>query len=526
MPQTAQADIVFLNRDDNIVVAARNLARGERIRVGQTEIELRDDVRLGHKIAWTGIDRDQPVRKYGQVIGFTTQSVEPGEWVHCHNLVNGESARDYAAATEVPPPPAPITDRTFQGFRRLGGKAGTRNYIAVISTVNCSASVSQYIARRFDTALLKDYPHIDGVVAFKHEGGCAMQFGGQRHQMLNRVLGGIARHPNIGAFLLVGLGCEQGAMGYLIEDQRLMQIAPLPGGVAGASADGGGNGRPPVLSIQDAGGTAATVEAGVRQLAELLPRANDVRREPIPASEIILATECGGSDGNSGVTANPAVGVASDLVVACGGTTILAETSEIYGAEHLLTRRARSVEVAEKLLERIEWWKWYAGVFGAELDNNPSVGNKEGGLTTIAEKSLGAVAKAGSTALVDVYQYAEPVTAQGLVIMDTPGFDPPSVTGMVAGGANVVVFTTGRGSCYGCKPVPSIKVASNTPMYLRLEDDMDINAGEVLSGTPVAEVGRRIFDEVLAVASGKPTKSERHGIGDEEFVPWLVGPVL
>jgi altronate hydrolase len=274
------------------------------------------------------------------------------------------------------------------------------------------------------------------------------------------------------------------------------------------------------------GGTVATVEAGVRTLAELLPRANDVRREPIPASEIILATECGGSDGNSGITANPAVGVASDLVVACGGTAILAETSEIYGAEHLLTRRARSVEVADKLIERIAWWKWYAAMYGGDLDNNPSVGNKAGGLTTIAEKSLGAVSKGGSTALVDVYHYAEPVTAKGFVVMDTPGFDPPSVTGMVAGGANVVVFTTGRGSCYGCKPVPSIKIASNTPMYERMVDDMDINAGEVLNGRGVADVGRVIFDEVLAVASGKRTKSEEHGIGDDEFVPWDVGPVL
>ncbi|MEQ8791008.1 MAG: altronate dehydratase family protein [Pirellulaceae bacterium] len=520
MASTSQVDVVFLHRDDNIVVAARNLAKGERIAVGDLEIALRDDVPMGHKVALNAIERQLPVRKYGQVIGFTTQAVLAGDWVHSHNVVNGESVRDYAAASETPPPPTPITDRTFQGFRRPGGKSGTRNYIAVISTVNCSASVAKYVAQRFDPSLLADYPQVDGVVAFKHEGGCAMQFGGQRHQMLNRVLGGIARHPNIGAYLLIGLGCEQGAMGYLIEDQRLVQI----GGVA--NGNGGGPTRPPVLSIQDAGGTAATVEAGVKMLAELLPRANDVRREAIPASEIILATECGGSDGNSGVTANPAVGVASDRIVACGGTSILAETSEIYGAEHLLTRRSRSVEVAEKLIERIEWWKWYAGIFGAELDNNPSVGNKEGGLTTIAEKSLGAVAKAGSTALVDVYQYAEPVTAKGLVVMDTPGFDPPSVTGMVAGGANVVVFTTGRGSCYGCKPTPSIKVASNTPMYRRLESDMDINAGEILAGQSIEQVGEAIFEEVLAVASGKPTKSEQHGIGDEEFVPWLVGPVL
>jgi len=261
-------------------------------------------------------------------------------------------------------------------------------------------------------------------------------------------------------------------------------------------------------------------------VAEILPRANDVRRQSVPASEIILATECGGSDGYSGITANPSVGVASDMLVACGGTSILSETTEIYGAEHLLTRRAVSTTVAEKLIERIRWWQWYVGVFGAQIDNNPSVGNKEGGLTTIAEKSLGAVAKGGSTALVDVYQYAEPVAARGFVVMDTPGFDPASVTGMVAGGANVVVFTTGRGSCYGCKPVPSIKVATNTPMYERMIDDMDIDAGAILQGASVREVGQRIFDEVLEVASGKKTKSEGHGIGEEEFVPWTVGPTL
>jgi altronate hydrolase len=334
--------------------------------------------------------------------------------------------------------------------------------------------------------------------------------------MLTRVLGGVAKHPNVGAYLLIGLGCEQGAMGYLLDKQRLVQI----------NGNNGQREMPPVFSMQDLGGTRKTVEAGVRKVMELLPIANNVKREPIPASEIVLGTECGGSDGNSGVTANPALGVAADMVVACGGTAILSETTEIYGAEHLLTRRAVSPAIAQKLLDRIEWWKWYTSVFGADMDNNPSVGNKEGGLTTIAEKSLGAVAKGGSTALVDVYQYAEEVTAKGFVVMDTPGYDPPSVTGLVAGGANVIVFTTGRGSCFGCKPTPSIKLATNTPMFEHMIDDMDLNAGEILNGRPVDEVGREVFEEILAVASGKKTKSENHGIGEEEFIPWLVGPTL
>ncbi len=516
MPATQHANVIHLHADDNVCVAADFLDSGCEVNAGGKFIRLLEPIKMGHKVAIARIGKDQPVRKYGQIIGFATEQIEPGGWVHSHNLAIGDFARDYAPASQTPPRPTPIADRTFMGYRRADGKAGTRNYVAVISTVNCSASVSKYIARRFDDSLLKDYPNIDGVVAFTHGTGCGMQYQGLAHEMLNRVLAGIARHPNIGAYLLVGLGCEQGAMGYLLDSQRLVQI------------DGIGQRQgPPVFSIQDQGGTAKTVEAGVRKLIELLPQANDVRREPIPASEIILATECGGSDGNSGITANPAVGVASDKLVACGATSILAETTEIYGAEHLLTRRARSVEVADKLLERIKWWQWYTGIFGAELDNNPSVGNKEGGLTTIAEKSLGAVAKGGSTALVDVYQYAEPVTAKGFVVMDTPGFDPPSVTGMVAGGANVVVFTTGRGSCYGCKPVPSIKIATNTPMYERMIDDMDINAGTILSdGRTVVDVGREIFEEILAVASGKKTKSEQHGIGDEEFVPWTAGPML
>ena len=516
MSSYAITDVVQLHPQDNVCVAARNLQVGEVISVDDRSFTVTEEVRLGHKIALTDIAGGEAVRKYGQIIGFMTHEVNSGEHVHSHNLGLGEFETEYASATEIPAAPDPLTGRTFQGYRRADGKAGTRNYLAVISTVNCSASVSKYVAERFDSAALKEFPNVDGVVAFKHNTGCGMQFGGLNHQYLNRVMGGIARHPNIGAYLLIGLGCEQGAMGYLMEDQRLIQIEGT-----GSSVE-----RPPVFSMQDMGGTVRTAEAAIEKVAELLPQANDTQREPIPASEIILATECGGSDGNSGITANAALGCASDMIVASGGTTILAETSEIYGAEHLLTRRARTPEVAEKLLERIEWWKWYAKTFGAELDNNPSVGNKEGGLTTIAEKSLGAVAKAGSSALEEVYHYAEPVTSKGFVVMDTPGFDPPSVTGMVAGGANVCVFTTGRGSCFGCKPTPSIKVASNSPMFERMRDDMDIDAGTVLAGRTVEQVGAEIYDKILAVASGEQPKSEQHGIGDEEFVPWVVGPVL
>jgi altronate hydrolase len=492
------------------------LEAGSAIESDGRTIRLISAVPMGHKIATNSIGQGEPVRKYGQIIGHTTRAIASGDWVHSHNLAMQDFHRDHASATCIPPDPEPITGRTFLGYRRAGGRVGTRNYVAVISTVNCSASVSKYIARRFGPAELAEFPHVDGVLSFTHYSGCGLQFGGIAHAMLNRVLAGIAQHPNIGAYVLVGLGCEQAEMDYLLREHPLVQIT------GAASSDR----TPPVFIMQDQGGTARTVEAGVHKVRELLPLVNAARREQFPASEIVLATNCGGSDGNSGITANPALGVASDMIVACGGTTILAETTEIYGAEHLLTRRARTVEVADKLLERIRWWKWYTGVFGVDIDNNPSVGNKKGGLTTIAEKSLGAVAKAGSTALVDVIQYAEPVRARGLIVMDTPGYDPASVTGLIAGGANMIVFTTGRGSCFGCKPTPLIKVATNTPMYNRMCDDMDINAGVILDGTPVREVGKQIFEEILDVASGKKTKSEQLGIGDEEFVPWTVGPTL
>ena len=510
-------DVVCLHAADNVCVAARDLPKGTRIWAAGRAVELSEPVRLGHKIALETIPAGEKVVKYGQIIGFTTEAVAQGAWIHSHNLTAGSFQRDYAAASEVPPQPAPLSGHTFAGYKRTDRKPGTRNYIAVISTVNCSASVSKFVAARFGADGLKDFPNVDGVVAFTHGGGCGMQFGGEGHATLNRVMGGIARHPNIGGYVLLGLGCETASLGYLLNDQKLVQI----GGTKSSPA-----GRPPVLSMQDTGGTTKTIEAACQLVAQMLPQANDVRREPIPLSELVLGTNCGGSDGNSGITANPALGVASDLIVAAGGTVILGETTEIYGAEQLLTRRARTPEVAQKLIDRIKWWEWYTGLFGCTPDNNPSPGNKEGGLTTIYEKSLGAIAKAGSTAMNEVYQYAEPVTASGFVVMDTPGLDPVSVTGIVAGGAQVMVFTTGRGSCFGCKPTPSIKVATNTPMYERMIDDMDLDAGTILAGRGLEEVGREIFDEIIAVAGGKKTKSEQHGIGQEEFVPWNIGPTL
>jgi altronate hydrolase len=520
MPAVPLAKVaVHLRPEDNIAVAARNLEPELEVQANGTTIKLSGRVGLGHKVALRPIKKGEAVTKYGQIIGFATKDIAPGDHVHVHNVAADRFERDYAFCRECPPPPKPAEPRTWMGYDRGPERPehlryGSRNYIALISTVNCSASTSKYISERLRAiGILKDFANVDGVVAITHKAGCAMQYDGPDHNQLDRTLAGFAKHPNVAAYILIGLGCETGQAIHLVENQGLIQL-------------NGSRKKPVVLTIQECGGIGKTVEAGVRAVAELLPQVNDVRRVSLPASKIVLGTNCGGSDGNSGVTANPALGVASDLLVAQGGTSIIGETPEIYGAEHLLTRRAVSRAVGEKLVERIKWWEWYTGIFGAEINNNPSPGNKDGGLTTIYEKSLGAIAKGGSTALVDVVHYAEPVKAKGFVVMDTPGYDPVSMTGIVAGGANVCVFTTGRGSVFGCKPAPSIKIATNTPLYNHMTDDMDINAGVILDGTPVEVVGRQIFEEILAVASGKKTKSEINGVGEEEFAPWSIGPTL
>jgi altronate hydrolase len=498
---------LILHPDDDVVVAKARIAAGTVLEHGAERIEVRCEIRPGHKIARRGRTTGEAVRRYGQVIGFATQPIGPGEHVHTHNLAVSEFQREYEVGVDVRPvdhyPPERM--RHFEGFKRPDGRVGTRNYVAVISTVNCSASVCQFIRERFRD-VQREFPNVDGVIAITHKSGCGTKLFGEDHEALMRVLGGYARHPNIAGYVLIGLGCEVNQTVPLIERQHL--------------------GRPRVLSIQETGGVRKTVEAGARAVLELLPAANEARRTRQPLSELILGTNCGGSDGNSGITANPALGWAVDELVRYGGTGVLAETSEIYGAEHLLIRRAVSEGVAKKLIDRFKWWEHYCRVLGAEMDNNPAPGNKAGGLTTVFEKSLGGVTKGGTTPLMDVFLYAEPITTRGFVFMDTPGHDPVSVTGLVAGGANIVVFTTGRGSVFGCKPVPSIKLATNSIVYRQMEDDMDINCGVILEGAPLETVGRQIFEEVVAVASGKKTKSEIEGIGEEEFAPWIIGPVL
>lgn len=517
----ARAHAVLLRPDDNVAVAARPLPAGACVQVADRTIELGEPITLGHKFAIEPIPVGALIRKYGQIIGFAARAIAAGSWVHTHNVRADLFEREHAFSTDIRRPDPPRFPRTFEGFLRPDGRVGTRNYVAVVSTVNCSASTSRLISDRFrDGAWKRDFPNVDGVFAVTHKGGCGLPFEGPDFQVLERVLAGFATHPNVAAYLIVGLGCEGVYASHLVESQDLVVLGAARGQAERAHA------RPRVLNIQEEGGISRTVESAVEAVFKLMPQANAWRRTSQPAAKLKVALECGGSDGNSGVTANPALGIAADLTVAHGGTAILGETTEIYGAEHLLTRRAIRREVGEKLLAKIRWWEWYTGLFGAQINNNPSPGNKAGGLTTIYEKSLGAAAKAGSTPLVEVVDYAARVDVPGLVFMDTPGYDPPCTTGLVASGANVLVFTTGRGSVLGLRPTPCIKVATNTPLFERMPDDMDLNAGTILEGEPVESVGARLFDMILDVASGRPTKSERLGVGEEEFDPWQIGPTL
>jgi altronate hydrolase len=502
------ADLTIrLHPEDDVVIARVELPAGTL--VPREDVRAAVRIPAGHKIAVRAVAKGQPVHRYHQVIGFATQPIERGDHVHVHNVAMGEFQRDYAFClnrkdTEYFAEPA-----TFLGIRRADGRVATRNYIGILTSVNCSATVARMIADHFKNNL-RDFPNVDGVVALTHKTGCGMASEGEATDVLRRTIAGYARHPNFFAAQLVGLGCEANQINMLLSSQQLKRSEKL-----GA------------FTIQEKGGTRKAVENGIARVKEMLPEANQVKREPIPASHLILGLQCGGSDGYSGISANPALGAAVDLLVRNGGTAILSETPEIYGAEHLLTRRAVSRQVGEKLVERIRWWEDYTRRNGNEMNNNPSPGNKAGGLTTILEKSLGAVAKGGTTDLVAVYEYAQPVTAKGFVYMDTPGYDPVSATGQVAGGANLICFTTGRGSAYGCKPAPSLKLATNTPLFVHQEDDMDFNCGTIVDGTEtIAAAGERFFRLVLDTASGRRTKSEEFGYGDDEFAPWTLGATM
>ena len=506
--------VIRLHRDDDVVIARVQLLGGSIIaQEGQGSVTVAGLIPPGHKMAVRAIAAGAPVRRYGQIIGFARQAILPGQHVHSHNLAMGDFARDYAFSQEARVTPVATEPATFSGIVRADGRVATRNYIGILTTVNCSATVARAIADHFrrdiHPEMLAPYPHVDGVVALTHGQGCAVDAEGEGLALLQRTLGGYACHPNFSNVLVVGLGCETNQISQLLATQGLTQSAQLRS-----------------FSIQDAGGTAKAVAQGIACVKDMLAQANAVERQPVPVSHLVVGLQCGGSDGYSGISANPALGAAVDLLVQHGGTAILSETPEIYGAEHLLTRRAVTPAIGQKLVDRIRWWEAHCERHGAQMNNNPSAGNKAGGLTTVLEKSLGGISKGGSTNLVEVYEYAMPVTAHGLVFMDTPGYDPVSATGQVAGGANLICFTTGRGSAYGCAPSPSLKLATNTALWQRQSDDMDFNCGTIVDGTvSIAQAGAALFQLMLDVASGTQTRSELHGYGQNEFVPWQLGAI-
>jgi altronate dehydratase len=506
---------VLLNVADNLLIAKQPLLPRTTIEMGDgSELVVVQMIPPGHKVALRDIPLGEAVRRYGQIIGFASVPIRAGQHIHTQNVVvhQGELDLDYAfCADYAPVEMLPESERrTFMGFKRADGRVGTRNYVALLASVNCSSSATRRVADHFrDNPIMDRFPNVDGVIGLATKGGCGAHYGSNYLGQLQKTMAGIVDHPNVGGYIILSLGCETNQPDDMIANTTL-----------------GEGHQPQVLTIQQDGGFQKTVERAIEAVMQMLPEANKAVREPVPASELVLALQCGGSDGWSGVTANPALGRAADEIVRQGGTIVLGETSEVYGGEHLLTRRAVSPEVAQKMVDRIHWWEDYTAMFGASIDNNPSPGNKLGGLTTIYEKSLGAIAKAGTTPMNDVLGYADRITTRGFVHMDTPGYDPVSATGQVAGGCNIIAFTTGRGSAFGFKPAPSIKLATNSDLFAKQEPDMDINCGRMLDGISLDEMGMEIFEKILAVASGEESKSEIADIGEEEFNPWIIGATL
>jgi len=509
MPSPTASPLIRLHANDNVLVAKTALALGQAL--PEIDARARAQVPAGHKIAACRIASGERIIKYDTVIGIAARDIEAGDHVHAHNLTLVDFERDPAFGQDVRPVEY-VTDAeraTFMGFVRPDGRVGTRNFIGILSSVNCSATVIKNIAAYFTPERLADFPHVDGVAAFAQTSGCGMSSPSEHFDVLRRTLAGYARHPNLAGVLIVGLGCERNQVASLVESQGLPESKLMR-----------------TLVMQEVGGTRVTIEAGIAAIREMLPDANAARRQPVPASHLKIGLECGGSDGFSGITANPALGAAMDILVRHGGTAILSETPEIHGVEYMLTRRAVTPEVGQKLLDRLAWWEQYTAGHNAQFNGVVGHGNQAGGLANIFEKSLGSAMKGGTTPLQAVYEYAEPIDRHGFVFMDSPGYDPVASTGQIASGANLICFTTGRGSMFGSKPAPTIKLASNTPMFTRLEEDMDLNCGAILDGElDVPQMGQRIFEAILRHASGEPTKSEALGLGDHEFVPWHLGIV-
>jgi altronate hydrolase len=519
MPLPLSQVAIWLHPDDNVAIARQEIPTGTQLVLpGGNAVSLTRSIPAGHKLALELVAIGQIVRRYGHPIGLATMTIAPGDWVHSHNLEVPRIQKEYSFDVVPPrePPATHVPPRSFMGYRRANGRAGTRNYVAVISTSNCSAHVTMEIARTFSHERLSAFPNVDGVIPIVHSGGCSFVPGGLTHQFLRKSLTHITRNPNIAAFIFVAVGCEENQIDQYCDSTCLQ--ADVIRSLAGQYQAG--------LIIQERGGFRQTVAAGVQAIERVLPQINAVERTPQPLADLVIGLQCGGSDGWSGVTANPLLGRVVDAVVEQGGTAVLSETPEIFGAEELLTRRVASEQVGRKLVERFVWWNELSARLGFTVDNNPTPGNKRGGLTTIFEKSLGAVAKGGSTPLIAAYEYADQVDQHGLVFMDTPGNDPVSATGQLAGGCNLIVFTTGRGSLFASNVAPCVKVASNSTLYARMTDDMDYDAGKILQGHPFETASEELLDLVIATASGQRTKSEEKGLPDVEFVPWQLGPTL
>ena len=500
---------IVLGDKDNVAIALKAILKDDSI--GELGLSARTDIPKGHKVAKRAIPSGEAVFKYGQIIGRSTKDISAGEHVHTHNIEFTDHKSGYEFSTEVQNKSSVADNAEFLGYQRDDGTVGTRNYIGILTSVNCSGSVAKFVAEEAEkSGLLKRYKNVDGVVPIVHGSGCGMANSGEGYDLLFRTLSGYARNPNFAAILLIGLGCEVMQITDLVGKNRLQNEESFR-----------------YMTIQSEGGTSKTIERGMSTLTELLEYADQSKRQPSSVSKLTVGLQCGGSDGYSGITANPALGVASDILVQHGGISILSETPEIYGAEHLLTRRALTEEIGKKLLDRISWWENYTARNGGEMNNNPSPGNKRGGLTTILEKSLGAVAKGGVSPLAGVFEYGEKIDTHGFVYMDSPGYDPCSVTGQIASGANIIVFTTGRGSVSGYKPSPCIKLSTNTGMYRRMSGDIDLDCGDIIeNGVTLEEKGKQIFEQIVRVASGQKTRSEELGFGGSEFVPWQIGAVM
>lgn len=504
---TCPSATIRLDPADNVVVARRDIRAGERI--ADEDIIALQDIPAGHKIATTTIAKGSPVLKYATVIGFAGEVCRPGTYMHAHNVLMDEVQKDYRFAQDYRPAALrpPEERATFQGFARPDGRVGTRNYIGIFITVNCAATVARRIAAHFTPERLASCANVDGVIPFIHQQGCGMEMTGEPMDLLHRTLKGYITHANIGGALICSLGCERNNLDRFFEGTALESGATLR-----------------TLRMQSVGGTAAAIAEGIAQVEDMLTEANRLTRSPQSAEHLRIGLQCGGSDGFSGLSANPALGRAVDLLTQNGGTAILSETPELYGIEHTLTARAKDEATGRAFLDRIKWWLDYTEGRDVQMQGIVGPGNQAGGLANVIEKALGGAKKGGSTGIEAVYRYAEPVTSRGLVIMDTPGYDPVAATGQIAGGANLICFTTGRGSCFGSYPAPTVKLASNSAMFAQMEGDMDVNCGPVIDGTAsLDDMAQIVFDEILAVASGKRSKSEALGVGSEEFAPWPIG---